>query len=71
MAIKSPCIGICKLDEKNVCVGCYRHQDEIRNWIAATDDSRLEILQNTQRRKNGLDIPPTSVTYTKSNQRRR
>lgn len=25
----SPCIGICKLDTKQVCIGCNRHINEI------------------------------------------
>ena len=25
----SPCIGTCKLNEDNVCIGCNRHIDEI------------------------------------------
>lgn len=29
---ESPCIGVCLLDEKDVCVGCERHINEIVNW---------------------------------------
>ena len=25
----TPCIGICTLNEQNVCIGCNRHIDEI------------------------------------------
>ena len=25
----SPCIGVCTLNEQNVCIGCNRHIDEI------------------------------------------
>ena len=25
----SPCIGKCKLNEDNICIGCNRHIDEI------------------------------------------
>ena len=25
----SPCIGVCTLNEKNICIGCDRHIDEI------------------------------------------
>ena len=25
----SPCIGTCKLNEDNICIGCNRHIDEI------------------------------------------
>jgi hypothetical protein len=26
----SPCIGVCKLDENKVCIGCFRTIEEIR-----------------------------------------
>ena len=25
----SPCIGVCTLDENDICIGCNRHIDEI------------------------------------------
>jgi len=25
----SPCVGICTLNEENICIGCNRHIDEI------------------------------------------
>ena len=25
----SPCIGVCTLNEENICIGCGRHIDEI------------------------------------------
>jgi len=25
----SPCVGVCQLDVRNVCIGCGRHIDEI------------------------------------------
>lgn len=29
---ESPCIGVCLLDEKDVCVGCERHIQQIIDW---------------------------------------
>jgi predicted Fe-S protein YdhL (DUF1289 family) len=26
---ESPCVGVCKLDARDVCIGCGRHIDEI------------------------------------------
>jgi predicted Fe-S protein YdhL (DUF1289 family) len=26
----SPCVGICTLNENDICIGCNRHIDEIR-----------------------------------------
>ncbi|MUH72643.1 DUF1289 domain-containing protein [Psychrosphaera haliotis] len=30
--VSSPCIRNCCLDEKNVCIGCYRDINEIMAW---------------------------------------
>ena len=45
MEVESPCIQVCTLDDNMVCLGCYRTQDEIRDWLIATDERKLEILQ--------------------------
>jgi len=44
-SVESPCIQVCTLDDNMVCIGCYRTQDEIRDWIIATDERKLEILE--------------------------
>ena len=32
--VKSPCIRVCKINEKsNCCIGCGRSIDQITNWI--------------------------------------
>ncbi|MQC11038.1 DUF1289 domain-containing protein, partial [Morganella morganii] len=30
--IPSPCVGICQLNEKGYCRGCYRSRDERFQW---------------------------------------
>ena len=42
--IKSPCVKICKL-ENEVCIGCGRTQDEIREWVIMTDSQREVIME--------------------------
>lgn len=37
--IKSPCIGNCCLNDKDVCLGCFRTLDEILSW------SSMSLLQ--------------------------
>jgi len=41
--VPSPCVKICTIEEM-YCIGCGRHQDEIREWFIATDDRKIEIL---------------------------
>jgi hypothetical protein len=42
--IASPCISVCLLDEKDMCVGCYRTADEITEWMECDDKIKQEIL---------------------------
>ena len=40
----SPCISICRLNDEDICVGCYRSSEEIKNWIYLDDDQRQRII---------------------------
>ena len=49
-AIKTPCIGICKYNKDNYCIGCKRHSDEITGWINYSDDIKKAIMQDLKDR---------------------
>ncbi len=50
--INSPCKKICKIDkEDNLCIGCYRNAQEIFNWIYFSDDEKMKILLESNKRK--------------------
>jgi predicted Fe-S protein YdhL (DUF1289 family) len=51
--IESPCTGLCLLDERQVCKGCFRAIDEIIRWAGADREARLEILRAAARRQAG------------------
>ena len=42
--VQSPCIKICTI-EQNICIGCGRTQDEIREWFYADDERKQQILK--------------------------
>ncbi|MFP6833491.1 MAG: DUF1289 domain-containing protein, partial [Porticoccaceae bacterium] len=42
----SPCISICRLNDEDVCVGCYRTSEEIRNWIYLDEDQRQTVVDS-------------------------
>ena len=46
--IKSPCIGVCKLEAadsgNDVCQGCHRTLDEIVQWRSMSDEQRETII---------------------------
>jgi predicted Fe-S protein YdhL (DUF1289 family) len=47
MAILSPCVKSCRLDEQSqLCFGCGRHMDEIVNWRKFSDDERATIMED-------------------------
>ncbi|MGE8067476.1 DUF1289 domain-containing protein [Pseudomonas sp. NPDC089569] len=51
-AVPSPCCGVCRLDEQKVCLGCFRHVEDIREWRSADDERRRVICANAAQRKN-------------------
>jgi predicted Fe-S protein YdhL (DUF1289 family) len=50
-SVPSPCIRNCCLDGDDICLGCFRHVDEIVEWGAATDERRQKILALADSRK--------------------
>ena len=42
--VASPCIGVCRLNDDDVCEGCHRTLDEIGEWSSVSDDRRRAIL---------------------------
>lgn len=48
--VPSPCIGVCTLDECDICVGCLRSIDEICAWGSAGDDEKRAILERAAAR---------------------
>lgn len=46
--IESPCVRHCCLDENDICLGCHRSLEEIKQWgLASLEDKRL-ILQKAK-----------------------
>jgi hypothetical protein len=43
-AILSPCVGICRLDARGFCEGCYRTGDEIARWRSMSDTERSHYM---------------------------
>ena len=49
-AVPSPCIDICRLDARGLCIGCHRTIDEITEWSRASEARRREILRAVELR---------------------
>ena len=54
--IASPCINVCKMDERtDLCSGCSRTIDEIARWSSTDDSRRLSILAAVAKRRQEHD----------------
>lgn len=55
--VASPCIRNCCLNHDDICVGCYRHLDEIVGWQSRNNDEKASILELCAKRKVELYKP--------------
>lgn len=44
-SIPSPCIGICRADEKGYCLGCFRSREERLYWLKMSDGQKQTVLR--------------------------
>jgi hypothetical protein len=44
--VPSPCVDICRLDARGLCIGCRRTIEEISEWSRASEARRREILRD-------------------------
>ncbi|MCK7545146.1 DUF1289 domain-containing protein [Marinobacter bryozoorum] len=51
--VRSPCVSVCALDEKDICIGCHRTGDEILRWTTMTDEERKRVLEYVAERESG------------------
>jgi uncharacterized protein len=49
--LASPCISVCLLDEKDICLGCYRSAAEITDWFMANPREKRDILARARDRR--------------------
>lgn len=57
--IESPCVRNCCLDNKDVCLGCFRHISEITGWGSASTERKKQVLSlATERKKHYKHLIP-------------
>lgn len=49
--IATPCIGVCRIGEDELCTGCLRTVDEISYWRLYTEDEREQAWQRVRERR--------------------
>lgn len=52
-AVPSPCVGVCSLDERDVCIACHRHGIEIGEWGVMSDEQKRVVMEKVARREKG------------------
>jgi monothiol glutaredoxin len=47
----SPCINVCRLDARGLCVGCLRSGEEIARWLAMSGEEQWRLLDELEERR--------------------
>ncbi|MFT3930305.1 MAG: DUF1289 domain-containing protein [Spongiibacteraceae bacterium] len=50
--VQSPCVSICRLDERKLCVGCWRTLEEIAGWSKMNDQQKQSVLNSCAQRQS-------------------
>ncbi|MCK0164984.1 DUF1289 domain-containing protein [Marinobacter sp. S6332] len=54
--VRSPCVSICALDERDICIGCQRTGDEILRWSSMTNCERKAVLLKVAEREREISL---------------
>jgi len=49
--IPSPCLGVCVVDDSEICIGCFRTITEIQWWSSFDQNERKHIVDACEERK--------------------
>lgn len=49
--VDNPCVGICEVNNRGYCLGCFRSRDERFYWNKLTDGDKSKVLKLCQRRR--------------------
>ncbi len=49
--IPSPCIGVCEVNSKGFCKGCFRSREERLYWLQLSAEQRRQVVRLCQSRK--------------------
>ncbi|NRA60095.1 MAG: DUF1289 domain-containing protein [Psychrobium sp.] len=49
--VESPCVGICEVNVKGYCKGCFRSRDERFHWLKFSNGDKSKVLKLCTRRR--------------------
>lgn len=56
LPVASPCVRRCTLDQDDVCIGCGRTLDDIRQWGTMSNDQRGECVARAALRRHEREL---------------
>ncbi|MDN3653642.1 DUF1289 domain-containing protein [Thalassotalea ponticola] len=56
--VPSPCIGVCKVDARGYCQGCYRTRQERFGWLEFSNNEKQRIIKLCKQREKRRNAPP-------------
>ena len=51
--VPNPCLGICQLDERDLCIACMRSGMEIAEWGFFSEDEKRAVWARIREREAG------------------
>ena len=48
--VVSPCVAVCLLNRDDICTGCHRSGEEIREWVSFDNVERRAVLKKAHAR---------------------
>lgn len=51
--VRSPCVGVCALDQNDICIACHRSGMEIAEWGVLSDEQKREVIRKVIKREKG------------------
>lgn len=49
--IPSPCVGVCEVNNRGYCKGCFRSRDERLYWLKLSATDKRQVVRLCQQRK--------------------
>lgn len=56
MSVASPCIGVCALDNDDICIGCFRTADDITEWQLYSEEEQIDCIKESKERAKALGM---------------
>lgn len=53
--IPSPCVGVCRVNNRGFCVGCWRSRDERLMWLKLSDGEKHHVMRLIASRKTRIE----------------